>query len=448
MAGGIFAQWNTARMAIMPAGLMPQASPTPTGSALSKEYIYADGKLVATEEPTAAPAPTPVGTPIPPASCTTPAASGMLISEFRFSGARGTSDEFVEIYNNSDLPVTVCTTDNSAGWSVVGADGRGIRFTIPRGVVFPARGHYLGTNSVGYSFSSAAAGDSTYSLDIPDNSGIALINTANPLNFSLSNVLDAVGFSDAASPYSEGTPLPTFSTSNAEYSFLRNFSPSTGLPQDTNNNSSDFAFVTITGNGCAGTLSTTTPPVCTGIQAMLGAPGPENILSPRLNNNVVPSLIDPLAASTLPPNRKAGLNCTTSALEGQPCPVDPKTSRSDYLVIRRKFTNNNVETVTKLRFRIVDITTLNSPSAPHADLRAVTSSIPDATSNLASFDIKGTTLENSSIQPNGGGLNSTWTVELPSGGLANGQSINVQFFMGLKAGGSFHLYFFQEVLLQ
>src|SRR6185436_4508768 len=32
-------------------------------------------------------------------------------------------DEFIEIYNNSNSDVTVFTTDGSAGWAVVGADG-------------------------------------------------------------------------------------------------------------------------------------------------------------------------------------------------------------------------------------------------------------------------------------------------------------------------------------
>ncbi|MGB8509037.1 MAG: endonuclease/exonuclease/phosphatase family protein, partial [Pyrinomonadaceae bacterium] len=71
----------------------------------------------------------------------------VLISEFRFRGTGSNSvrpilrsarsmplpsgiqpspeatDEFIEIYNNSDSPLTVSTTDGSAGWALVAADG-------------------------------------------------------------------------------------------------------------------------------------------------------------------------------------------------------------------------------------------------------------------------------------------------------------------------------------
>jgi hypothetical protein len=45
----------------LPAASLAQATPTPLP--LSKEYVYAGGRLVATEEPAAAPTPTPAGSP-------------------------------------------------------------------------------------------------------------------------------------------------------------------------------------------------------------------------------------------------------------------------------------------------------------------------------------------------------------------------------------------------
>ena len=83
-----------------------------------------------------------------------------------------------------------------SGWSLVAADGVA-RFTIPNGAVIPARGHYLGVNSSGYSLmnyggTGNAAGDISYTSDIADNTGIALFRTVNPENFTPANALDAV----------------------------------------------------------------------------------------------------------------------------------------------------------------------------------------------------------------------------------------------------------------
>ncbi|MDQ3473189.1 MAG: Ig-like domain-containing protein, partial [Acidobacteriota bacterium] len=79
----------------------------------------------------------------------------VLISEFRLRGpgpvgtspepngtiAQAATDEFVEIYNNTNAAIVVSTTDGSSGWSLVASDGVA-RFTIPNGTVIPARGHY------------------------------------------------------------------------------------------------------------------------------------------------------------------------------------------------------------------------------------------------------------------------------------------------------------------
>lgn len=64
-AGAASLRWQPVRRAV---GLAPLSEPllaqaTPTPLALSKEYIYAGGRLVATEEPAATPSPTPAGPP-------------------------------------------------------------------------------------------------------------------------------------------------------------------------------------------------------------------------------------------------------------------------------------------------------------------------------------------------------------------------------------------------
>lgn len=78
--------------------------------------------------------------------CPLPLAGQVVITEFRFRGegppgaSDGLLDEFVEIYNNTNLPIAVDTADNSVGWSILADDG-GVRFVIPAGTLIPARTH-------------------------------------------------------------------------------------------------------------------------------------------------------------------------------------------------------------------------------------------------------------------------------------------------------------------
>ena len=85
--------------------------------------------------------------------------SPLIISEFRLRGPNGANDEFIEIYNNTDTAHVVTASDGSSGYGVFAADGV-MRFFIPNGTVIPARGHYLGANSVAYSLSNYPAGNS------------------------------------------------------------------------------------------------------------------------------------------------------------------------------------------------------------------------------------------------------------------------------------------------
>src|SRR5215204_1790683 len=81
-----------------------------------------------------------------------PAGPGDLkISEFRLRGPEPNSanNEYIEIYNSGGSALTVQAIDGSTGYSLVASDGV-VRFTIPNGTVIPAKGHYLGVNSVGY----------------------------------------------------------------------------------------------------------------------------------------------------------------------------------------------------------------------------------------------------------------------------------------------------------
>src|SRR5215204_2695734 len=108
-------------------------------------------------------------------------ASGQLIiSEFRVRGPNGANDEFIEIFNNSGAAHTVA--GGGSGYAVAASNGVA-RCVIPNGTLIPNGGHYLCVNSSGYSLASypsgngtTATGDATYTVEIPDNAGIAIFN--------------------------------------------------------------------------------------------------------------------------------------------------------------------------------------------------------------------------------------------------------------------------------
>jgi uncharacterized repeat protein (TIGR01451 family) len=350
----------------------------------------------------------------------------MLISEFRLRGTNGAQDEFIELYNNSDAPVTVSTLDNSSGWAVVAADGE-VRFIIPNGTVIPARGHYLGVNSAGYSLGlypagngTTATGDNSYTVDIADNTGLALFKTASVASFTQENLLDAVGFAGVTAPFYTGSPLPLTGILDGEYSMVRKADAATGLLQNTQNNAADFAFVSTNGTTFGGTVN-----------SILGNPAPENLSSPALNPGMVPSLTDPTACISCSPNR---------ARNG--------SGSSGTLAFRRHFTNNTGNKVSRLRLRVTDITTLNSPVAlaPQADLRLINSQDQSILTTLGSVNIKGTTLETPLIEGLGGGLNSSVTVTLAEEGLADGQSIDVELLLNVVQNGRFRFFVSIEAL--
>jgi hypothetical protein len=373
------------------------------------------------------------------ASCTPP--TTLIVSEFRLRGAAGAKDEFVELYNNSDSAITVCTADTSGGWTLDARTASGASsspvFTVPNGTVIPARGHYLAVNGSqnGYSLSNhpagsgtTATGDITYTTDIEDDSGIALFKTANPENFTAANRLDAAGFSGAvgaiADLYREGAGRAPVGTQNGQYSFVRKVTSASGYyPQDTANNASDFWFVS-TGGGAYN-----------GAQSVLGAPGPENLSSPIRRDSTMPgALLDPAVGSSSPPNRMRDFTS------------DPgNNSTFGTMSIRRTITNGTGAPVTRLRFRVADITTYPVP-AGYADLRPLTSGPVQVTlTNGTMVTVQGTTVEQPPAQPGGGGYNTAMSVALPQP-LAPGASVNVQFLLGLQSSGSFRFVVSVEAL--
>ena len=359
-------------------------------------------------------------------------------------------DEFVEIYNNTDEPITINALDDSSGFALAASDGI-VRFVIPNGTTIPARGHFLGVNSLGYSLNgypssnsggpgTSATGDATYTLDIPDNAGIALFRTSNSENFSLGVRLDAAGSTaEANGLYKEGDGYAALTNLAAvDYSFYRdncgkggstsNPAPCTQFtPKDTNNNAADFIFVDTDGTDM-------------GAGQRLGAPGPQNLASPiQSNGSIVSFLLDATNSNTVAPNRVRNLT---------PDPLNNSTFGT--LDIRRRVVNNSDLPVTRLRFRIVDLSTFPSPIGT-ADLRALTSTqvvvngINDANTcggpAPCTVTVHGLLLETPALQPLGGAFNSSLsdgviTLQTP---LAPGESVNVRFLFGVQRTGSFRI---------
>ena len=373
----------------------------------------------------------------------------LIISEFRVRGSGGANDEFIEVYNPSGSNHTVAGT--GTGYAIVASDAIA-RCVIPNGTVIPSKGHYLCTNSVGYSLGGYATGDATYATDIPDNAGIAIFNTSIQAGFILTNRFDAVGStSEANTTYKEGSGYPALTPFSIDYAFVRDecgkagsiiqmgLCPSGGLPVDTDNNASDFVFVDTNGTSA-------------GAGQRLGAGGPQNLASPIQRNNLFSaSLLDATLGSAVAPNRVRDFTSD---------PVNNSTFGT--IEIRRRFVNNTGGSVTRLRFRVVDITTFPAPSGI-ADLRSRTSAlvvvnnINDAATCLAStgsattpcsINVQGTTLEQPPTQPNGGAFNSTYSVGTITLGtpLANGNSVNVRFLLGIQQTGNFKFYVNVEAL--
>jgi hypothetical protein len=372
-------------------------------------------------------------------------AGQFIISELRLRGPAGAEDEFVELYNNTEQAITVQALDQSNGWSVVVSNGQitGTLFTVPNGTVIPARGHYLGANSNGYSLCNYPSGygttaptptptaspcvqngvggtfthttpDQTWDFDVSDGSGVALFATTNGTNFTAATRLDAAGFTTSPALYREGNGIATVVTASAEHTYYRDLR--SGTPRDTADNAADFMLV--------GTAP--------GIQiTRLGAPGPENLASPIVNNaTITPTLLDPSVSSAAPPNRVRSFTMEPNATFGT-------------MLIRRTITNNTGDSISRLRFRVINTTTFGTPGSECggtcADLRALTSQGGAATVNSQVVPVLGVRLEEPPEQPAGGGYNAslsadTITFATP---LPDGLSINVEFKLGIERTGPF-----------
>ena len=367
-------------------------------------------------------------------------ASPVIISELRTSGPNGSGDDFVELLNTTDSDITVVSSDGSTGWSIV-QSGAGCSTTpvvvgvVPNGTVIRARGNYLLTGSA-YSLGAYAAGDTALSADIENDRNVGLFTTANLANISSVTRLDAVGFGantgNNCDLLREGNNLSAASGSSSQYSFVRKVT--LGLTHDTGDNATDFVVVSTTPSIAVGDNSTPT----------LGAPGPEGSGSPT---GPVPcaapagsdlfgrTLIDPSVSNANAPNvvrdATSGPNSTFGTLD-----------------FRRTFTNNTGASVTSLRFRVVNLSTLPVAAAGAADLRALTSATMVVSTAGGPVTVQGTTLETPPAQASGGGVNSSLaagTISLATP-LAAGASVNLRFLFGVEQVGDYSIAFVLEAL--
>ncbi len=197
--------------------------------------------------------------------------------------------------------------------------------------------------------------------------------------------------------------------------------PSTTALQDTDVNVIDFIFVDTNGTSA-------------GAGQRLGAPGPQNLSSPISLDGyaLAGAKLDACERRDESPNLVRDFTS------------DPgNNSTFGTLDIRHTFTNNTGGALTRLRFRILDITTFPSPSGV-ADLRPRTS--PDIVVSvdrapcgtaLSTVLVHGTTLEQPPSQPNGSGFNGSLSVGTVTLGtpLAAGASVDVRFLLGIQQTG-------------
>ena len=376
-----------------------------------------------------------------------PAVAGeVLINEFRFRGPVSAADEFVELYNNTDIPLDISGYTLHA---LTGAGAQALRHTVPGALgsnttTIPRRGHYLITGA-SYTLAGAATSDGASPTGIVDGSSIGFFAGATP---TAANRIDSAGFDTRDALFFEGTAITPSGagtggiTVGGEYSFVRVVPTATRTPQDTGNNDADFIFVSTTG----GTFSTRV--------SILGAPGPENLAGPVFKTfaQITDTLLDPPLGAGATPNRlrTQRASCPPASSPGVTC--NNTHSNLGTLEIRRTFTNNTSGNVTRLRFRIVDITTLNNRLAANADLRALTNSgnfMVTLSGGGGTVTVQNLTLEApSDTVTNGGGMNSTIAAGTitPGSPLIPGASINVNFMFGVQLGGSFRVFVAVEAL--
>lgn len=156
-------------------------------------------------------------------------ATNVVISEFRTTGPAGGTDEFVEIYNPTNLSIDI------SGWKLKKSSGCGVTIGTP--LTFPAAtniqsGQYLLIRGAGYSGLTTA--DYSVTLNLADNGGIAITNASDI-------IIDQAGMC-VTTTFKETTNLNPL-TGTANQSYERKLGGLFDSCQDNGDNFADFQLI-------------------------------------------------------------------------------------------------------------------------------------------------------------------------------------------------------------
>jgi hypothetical protein len=152
---------------------------------------------------------------------------GVVISQFRSRGPRGTGDQFVEITNQSSVPINL-----KPWWIQLSSSATSIRTVSSLDQNFSSQtilqpGCSTLMTASGGGYSAGVRGDLLFTPDLTDAIGIGLRREAG-------YVVDQVAMS-ANTVFKQGTPLEPFGTANTDRSYLR--------VSNTGDNSRDFRMI-------------------------------------------------------------------------------------------------------------------------------------------------------------------------------------------------------------
>jgi hypothetical protein len=158
----------------------------------------------------------------------------VVISEFRTRGPNGGSDEFVELFNPTNTPITI------TNWMIKVSNESGTVintfYTFVDTTVIQPGQHYLVATSGSTGYQGSPPADKPSSSGIVDAGGIAL-------TLPDSTVVDQVGMSAPA--FAEGTPLTPLSGDKLDQSYERGPGGASGNCNDSDNNAADFQLLSL-----------------------------------------------------------------------------------------------------------------------------------------------------------------------------------------------------------
>lgn len=165
--------------------------------------------------------------------------AGLLITEVYAGTTGATTDEFIELYNATSLPINPSAISGFALRLHVRAesgDDTNKSLTVTPTSVMPAHGYFLIVSSVATTASWYDKRDGVFSAALGGNTGVYISLSAT----EQARVLDKVGFGDQPAGGYEGKPSPTLAN---DVSIQRK--RASGHAVDTDSNADDFAAASV-----------------------------------------------------------------------------------------------------------------------------------------------------------------------------------------------------------